>query len=223
MVAWTEVRSAYMVAKLGTVSAAADALGCVHHATILRHIDALETELSSKLFQRHKHGYTPTDVGPGTARSRQPRRRRTDPTAGPRPKPTGRASRRADHHRPARLRSHPATRHDPHAAGLPRRLPPRGHHRAANADGIRRGPRRPARRAPPHRPGFRRAPPQQPQPRPLCPQELPPAARPSGLKRRLRKTPLLRRERGLRKRPAAGMDRSRTRHPRTLSYAPTAC
>ena len=62
MVAWTEVRSAYMVAKLGTVSAAADALG-VHRATILRHIDALETELGSKLFQRHQRGYTPTDVG----------------------------------------------------------------------------------------------------------------------------------------------------------------
>ena len=62
MAAWTEVRSAYMVAKLGTVSAAADALG-VHRATILRHIDALETELGSKLFQRHQRGYTPTDVG----------------------------------------------------------------------------------------------------------------------------------------------------------------
>ena len=62
LVAWTEVRSAYMVAKLGTVSAAADALG-VHRATILRHIDALETELGSKLFQRHQRGYTPTDVG----------------------------------------------------------------------------------------------------------------------------------------------------------------
>ena len=60
--AWTEVRSAYMVAKLGTVSAAADALG-VHRATILRHIDALEAELGSKLFQRHQRGYTPTDVG----------------------------------------------------------------------------------------------------------------------------------------------------------------
>ena len=62
MVAWTEVRSAYMVVKLGTVSAAADALG-VHRATILRHIDALEAELGSKLFQRHQRGYTPTDVG----------------------------------------------------------------------------------------------------------------------------------------------------------------
>ena len=51
-----------MVAKLGTVSAAADALG-VHRATVLRHVDALEAALGSKLFQRHKHGYTPTDVG----------------------------------------------------------------------------------------------------------------------------------------------------------------
>ena len=51
-----------MVAKLGTVSAAADALG-VHRATVLRHVDALEDVLGSKLFQRHKQGYTPTDVG----------------------------------------------------------------------------------------------------------------------------------------------------------------
>ena len=51
-----------MVAKLGTVSAAADALG-VHRATVLRHVDALEAALGSKLFQRHKQGYTPTDVG----------------------------------------------------------------------------------------------------------------------------------------------------------------
>ena len=62
MVAWTEVRSAYMVAKLGTVSAA-DALG-VHRATILRLTSTRwKPSWAPKLFQRHQRGYTPTDVG----------------------------------------------------------------------------------------------------------------------------------------------------------------
>ena len=59
---WTEIRSAYLVAKLGTVSAAADVLG-VHRATVNRHIDALEQNFGSKFFQRHARGYTPTDAG----------------------------------------------------------------------------------------------------------------------------------------------------------------
>lgn len=56
------MRSAYLVAKLGTVSAAADVLG-VHRATVNRHIDALEQTFGTKLFQRHPRGYTPTDTG----------------------------------------------------------------------------------------------------------------------------------------------------------------
>lgn len=56
------MRSAYYVVRLGTVSAAAEALG-VHRATIIRHIDALETDLGHKVFYRHARGYTPTDVG----------------------------------------------------------------------------------------------------------------------------------------------------------------
>ena len=59
---WDEVRTAYQVARLGTVSGAADVLG-VHHATVIRHIDALETRLGVKLFQRHARGYTPTEAG----------------------------------------------------------------------------------------------------------------------------------------------------------------
>lgn len=59
---WDEVRTAYHVAKAGTVSGAADELG-VHHATVIRHIDALETRLGVKLFQRHPRGYTPTEAG----------------------------------------------------------------------------------------------------------------------------------------------------------------
>lgn len=59
---WDEIRTAYQVARNGTVSGAAEALG-VHHATVIRHIDALETRLGVKLFQRHARGYTATEAG----------------------------------------------------------------------------------------------------------------------------------------------------------------
>jgi len=59
---WDEIRTAFQVARLGTVSGAADVLG-VHHATVIRHIDALEKRLGAKLFQRHARGYTPTEAG----------------------------------------------------------------------------------------------------------------------------------------------------------------
>lgn len=51
-----------MLARCGTVSAAADALG-VHRATVNRHIDTLEAEFQTKLFQRHARGYTLTESG----------------------------------------------------------------------------------------------------------------------------------------------------------------
>ncbi|PJF09275.1 LysR family transcriptional regulator [Pseudorhodobacter sp. MZDSW-24AT] len=60
--AWDEIRTAFQVARLGTVSGAAEVLG-VHHATVIRHIDALEKTLGTKLFQRHARGYTPTEAG----------------------------------------------------------------------------------------------------------------------------------------------------------------
>ncbi len=59
---WDEIRTAYQVARLGTVSGAAEVLG-VHHATVIRHVDALEARLGTKLFQRHARGYTPTEAG----------------------------------------------------------------------------------------------------------------------------------------------------------------
>ena len=59
---WDEIRTAWQVARLGTVSGAADVLG-VHHATVIRHIDALEGRLGVRLFQRHARGYTATDAG----------------------------------------------------------------------------------------------------------------------------------------------------------------
>ncbi|MDJ1015424.1 MAG: LysR family transcriptional regulator [Paracoccaceae bacterium] len=62
MSTWDEIRTAYHVARMGTVSGAADALG-VHHATVIRHIDALEGRLGVKLFQRHARGYTSTEAG----------------------------------------------------------------------------------------------------------------------------------------------------------------
>lgn len=59
---WTEFRTAYEVAKLGSVSAAARALG-VHRATVNRHIDALEEELGSPVFLRNRKGYMLTELG----------------------------------------------------------------------------------------------------------------------------------------------------------------
>lgn len=59
---WDDIRTALMVARLGTVSAAAQALG-VHHATVIRRIDALEAGLGARLFQRHPRGYALTEAG----------------------------------------------------------------------------------------------------------------------------------------------------------------
>lgn len=63
---WDEIRTAWQVARAGTVSGAAEALG-VHHATVIRHIDALEARLGVKLFQRHARGYTMTEAGAALA------------------------------------------------------------------------------------------------------------------------------------------------------------
>jgi DNA-binding transcriptional LysR family regulator len=62
MESWDDFRTAWLVARHGTVSGAADEIG-VHHATVIRHIDALERRLGTKLFQRHARGYTPTEAG----------------------------------------------------------------------------------------------------------------------------------------------------------------
>lgn len=59
---WDEIKTAFQVARMGTVSGAADVLG-VHHATVIRHVDALEARLGVKLFQRHARGYTATEAG----------------------------------------------------------------------------------------------------------------------------------------------------------------
>ncbi|MEM1152681.1 MAG: LysR family transcriptional regulator [Pseudomonadota bacterium] len=59
---WDEMRTALYVHKLGTVSAAAEALG-VHRATIIRHIDALDAALGAPVFYRQSQGYSATDSG----------------------------------------------------------------------------------------------------------------------------------------------------------------
>ncbi|MEM1415280.1 MAG: LysR family transcriptional regulator [Myxococcota bacterium] len=59
---WNELRTAFAVARLGTVSAAATELG-LHRATVVRHVEALEAALGGRLFQRHARGYTPTEAG----------------------------------------------------------------------------------------------------------------------------------------------------------------
>lgn len=59
---WTELKTAYHVARLGTISGAARYLD-IHRATVLRHIDALEQAIGQKLFIRNRKGYVPTDMG----------------------------------------------------------------------------------------------------------------------------------------------------------------
>jgi len=59
---WTEIKTAYLLGQLGTVSATAETIG-VHRATVIRRVESLESQLGGKLFQRHTKGYTPTDLG----------------------------------------------------------------------------------------------------------------------------------------------------------------
>lgn len=59
---WSEIRTAYHVARLGTLSAASEYLK-IHRATVVRHIDSLEHQIGEKLFIRHQKGYKPTDIG----------------------------------------------------------------------------------------------------------------------------------------------------------------
>ena len=59
---WTEIKTAYLLGQLGTVSATAETIG-VHRATVIRRVESLEGQLGGKLFQRHTKGYTPTELG----------------------------------------------------------------------------------------------------------------------------------------------------------------
>ena len=78
---WAELRTAYHVARLGTVSAAADLLG-FHRATVNRHIDVLEAELGGRIFIRHARGYALTELGEDVLRVARKTEELTDDLAG---------------------------------------------------------------------------------------------------------------------------------------------
>ena len=59
---WDDYRSAFEVAKVGSLSQASKHLG-ISHSTLLRHIDRLEQHLMTKLFIRHQRGYQLTEAG----------------------------------------------------------------------------------------------------------------------------------------------------------------
>ena len=59
---WNEIRTAYKLAKLKTLSATAQDMG-VHRSTVMRHIDSLEEALGVTLFQRNDKGYIATEAG----------------------------------------------------------------------------------------------------------------------------------------------------------------
>lgn len=59
---WNLIRTAYQVARLGTVNAAAKFLD-VNRTTVIRHIDSLEVFLGEKLFYRYSGKYQATPVG----------------------------------------------------------------------------------------------------------------------------------------------------------------
>ena len=59
---WAEIRTAFQVAELKTISAAEEALG-LHRATVVRHLNTLEQELGTKIFHRHSRGCEPTEAG----------------------------------------------------------------------------------------------------------------------------------------------------------------
>ncbi|WP_372761133.1 LysR family transcriptional regulator [Pseudoalteromonas sp.] len=59
---WQDVKVAFEVARLGTLTAAAEVLN-VHHSTVLRRINNLEKNLNARLFHRHARGYKVTEIG----------------------------------------------------------------------------------------------------------------------------------------------------------------
>ena len=59
---WDDVRHFLALARTGSVRAAGSALG-VSHSTVARRVEALETRLGVKLFDRHRDGYLLTDAG----------------------------------------------------------------------------------------------------------------------------------------------------------------
>lgn len=59
---WNDVRYFLALARLGSVRAAGAHLG-VSHSTVARRVEALESELATRLFDRHRDGFLLTDAG----------------------------------------------------------------------------------------------------------------------------------------------------------------
>ena len=59
---WDDLRVALAVADAGSLAGAARALN-VNHTTALRRLDALEARLNTRLFERQRGGYVPTEAG----------------------------------------------------------------------------------------------------------------------------------------------------------------
>jgi DNA-binding transcriptional LysR family regulator len=59
---WDDLRHALAVGAAGSLAGAARALG-VNHTTVLRRLDALEAHLGTRLFDRLRSGYQPTEAG----------------------------------------------------------------------------------------------------------------------------------------------------------------
>jgi DNA-binding transcriptional LysR family regulator len=59
---WDDLRVALAVAEAGSLAGAARALD-VNHTTALRRLDALEARLHTRLFDRRRGGYVPTEAG----------------------------------------------------------------------------------------------------------------------------------------------------------------
>ncbi len=59
---WDDVRYFLALARLGSVRAAGTSLG-VSHSTVARRVEALEAQLSARLFDRNREGYSLTEAG----------------------------------------------------------------------------------------------------------------------------------------------------------------
>lgn len=59
---WSDLKHALAVAEAGSLAGASRQLG-VNHTTVLRRLDALEATLGTRLFDRKRSGYEPTDAG----------------------------------------------------------------------------------------------------------------------------------------------------------------
>ncbi len=59
---WSDLRTALAVAEAGSLAGAARALA-VNHSTVLRRLAALEAQLGTRVFERHRSGVAPTDAG----------------------------------------------------------------------------------------------------------------------------------------------------------------